>query len=129
MVLEIQQSSDITYRVYDFERQQKYGILRKLHIEESKDYIMFPDNNIKIKNLNNGNLISNNFFTIDVINNNNNINKKVSLSKDKWGQITIIEGNGKINDLEVKKGESYIIPINIDEILISGSLKLVLGYQ
>lgn len=47
---EIQQSSDITYRVYDFDRRDDNGNLRELHIDESleaSDYTQVKDHKIK----------------------------------------------------------------------------------
>lgn len=38
-ILETQQSSDVTYRVYDYDRHQPDGSLRELHIEQSADVI------------------------------------------------------------------------------------------
>lgn len=35
MILETQQSSDITYRVYDYDRRDSDGNLRELHIDKS----------------------------------------------------------------------------------------------
>src|SRR5699024_8282193 len=42
MILEIQQSSDITYRVYDYDRKDKQGHLRELHLDEAKEVITVP---------------------------------------------------------------------------------------
>ena len=39
LVLETQQSSDVTYRVYDFDRKQPDGSLRELHIAQSLDVV------------------------------------------------------------------------------------------
>ena len=39
MVLETQQSSDTTYRVYDFDRKDDQGNLRELHLEKSIDVL------------------------------------------------------------------------------------------
>lgn len=39
LVLETQQSSDITYRVYDYDRRQADGSLRELHLEQAMDVI------------------------------------------------------------------------------------------
>src|SRR5699024_7807402 len=39
MILEIQQSSDITYRVYDYDRKDKQGHLRELHLDKAKEVI------------------------------------------------------------------------------------------
>jgi len=39
LIAEIQENSDITYRVYDYDRRQKDGTLRQLHINEAADVI------------------------------------------------------------------------------------------
>nr|WP_233096153.1 type I phosphomannose isomerase catalytic subunit [Alicyclobacillus sp. SO9] len=43
MVLEVQQSSDTTYRVYDYKRPGTDGKLRPLHLEDALNVIPFPD--------------------------------------------------------------------------------------
>src|SRR5699024_3144047 len=43
MILEIQQSSDITYRVYDYDRTDGTGNKRELHLERAKEVITIPD--------------------------------------------------------------------------------------
>ena len=45
-VLEIQEASDITYRIYDYDRRDKDGNPRELHTEQAKDaidYTVYPD--------------------------------------------------------------------------------------
>jgi mannose-6-phosphate isomerase len=44
-LLEVSQSSDITYRIYDYNRKDK-GELRELHIEKALDVISFPNNEV-----------------------------------------------------------------------------------
>lgn len=39
LIAEIQQTSDITYRIYDFDRVDEHGVGRELHIEEAIDAI------------------------------------------------------------------------------------------
>lgn len=39
LILETQQSSDVTYRVYDFDRRQADGSLRELHLKQAMDVI------------------------------------------------------------------------------------------
>ncbi len=41
LILETQQSSDVTYRVYDFDRRQADGSLRELHIQQAIDVVDF----------------------------------------------------------------------------------------
>ena len=46
LIAEIQQTSDITYRVYDFDRKDKHGKTRELHTEQAIDaidYNYYPD--------------------------------------------------------------------------------------
>jgi mannose-6-phosphate isomerase len=45
-IAEIQQTSNITYRIYDYNRKDAYGNGRELHTEQAKDaidYTLFPD--------------------------------------------------------------------------------------
>ena len=44
LLAEIQQSSDITYRLYDYNRKDEKGNLRPLHIEEALDAIDYENN-------------------------------------------------------------------------------------
>ncbi len=41
LICEIQQSSDCTYRLYDYERRDKFGNLRELHINKALDVINY----------------------------------------------------------------------------------------
>ncbi len=41
LIAEIQQSSNITYRIYDYDRRDAQGNARELHVEESKDAVDF----------------------------------------------------------------------------------------
>jgi mannose-6-phosphate isomerase len=41
LLAEIQQTSDVTYRIYDWDRIDEAGMMRELHIEEALDAIDF----------------------------------------------------------------------------------------
>lgn len=43
LLAEIQQPSDVTYRIFDWNRTDENGIGRELHVEEAYDAIFFPD--------------------------------------------------------------------------------------
>ena len=49
LILEIQQASDITYRLYDYDRKDDNGKLRDLHLEESKKAIKINENKEEIE--------------------------------------------------------------------------------
>ncbi|MDE6527922.1 MAG: mannose-6-phosphate isomerase, partial [Muribaculaceae bacterium] len=50
-VLEIQEASDITYRIYDYNRRDAEGNLRQLHVDESVDAINYADVAQEVKNV------------------------------------------------------------------------------
>ncbi len=50
-VLEIQEASDITYRIYDYNRRDAQGNLRQLHVDESVDAINYNDKTQEVKNV------------------------------------------------------------------------------
>lgn len=109
VLAEIQQSSDITYRIYDFDRLDN-GKLRPLHIDESAEAIDFnlvPE----IKNVFelNGRIIKNKFYTIDKI---SVKNKYEDICKDSFIVYMAINGTCNIENLSLKKGETVLIPKN-----------------
>ena len=70
LILETQQSSDTTYRVYDFDRKDDAGNLRELHLEKSIDVLNIgePANsrpvNLQADNLSSTLLVANDFFAV-----------------------------------------------------------------
>lgn len=72
-VAEIQQTSDATYRIYDYHRKDKQGNERELHTELAKDAIDFNDDNGRPveycgKENTAVNVVDTPFFTTDVLN-------------------------------------------------------------
>lgn len=130
VIAEIQQNSDVTYRVYD------YGRDREIHIEKSLEVIDFhlaPER--LVENYKNylgykyTNLCKNDYFSIDKC----IVNSKFETSskKDKFSIITCVDGYGNIegNDFEeeIKKGDSYLIPATLGEYVIEGNLELLIS--
>ena len=70
LVLETQQSSDTTYRVYDFVRKDDQGNLRELHLEKSIDVLNIgePANSrpvtTKVDDLKSTLLVASDFFAV-----------------------------------------------------------------
>lgn len=70
LILETQQSSDTTDRVYDFDRKDDKGNLRELHLEKSIDVLNIgePANSrpvtVKADDLRSTLLVSNDFFAV-----------------------------------------------------------------
>ena len=102
-LLEIQESSKLTYRVYDFNRIDKNGNKRELHVSKAMDVLNFTK--LNIQNLNKEEVIKTNYFEV---------RKGHNLNENKIGVlkpsiITVIEGNGFIDETEVSKFKSYFV--------------------
>ena len=102
-LLEIQESSKLTYRVYDFNRVDNSGNKRELHVDKAMDVLNFS--RLEVKNLKEDKEIKTEYFVVkgDVVNE----EKEVEISKASI--ITVIDGEGKIDELNVSKYKSYLI--------------------
>ncbi|MCW3806142.1 type I phosphomannose isomerase catalytic subunit [Plebeiibacterium marinum] len=72
LIAEIQQTSDITYRIYDFDRKDKFGNSRELHHELAMDSMNFSDDdsgkvNYDLTNNTSIKLASCKYFTTNII--------------------------------------------------------------
>ena len=97
-LLEVSQSSDITYRLYDYNRLDN-GKLRELHVDKSIDVISAPDNEVLTNHINK------HYSYQEIINN----KEKVLQAHNNGDYIYIIEGTGKFNNENVKKGDFLVI--------------------
>ena len=129
MLTEVQQNSDTTYRVYDYGRTG-----RPLHIEKALDVIDFNSSGRKEKydglNIDLGggsskkHIIANSYFSAEVY----KINCSIRENADgqKFYIFTFFDGSGTIewdNGLmDVRMGESLLIPASLGTYTISGSL-------
>ncbi|AGM24650.1 type I phosphomannose isomerase catalytic subunit [Spiroplasma chrysopicola] len=115
-VFELQRSSDITYRFYDFDRADKDGNLRPLHIQECIDVTTVPDSNEQVIRINEGKLIDNEYFTLYLLKS----NQTIKLTGIKWAQITLIKGSVVIDNQKLTAGQSALLvdlPENLDFIV------------
>ena len=124
-VCEIQQNSDITYRIYDWDRG------RPLNKEKAMDVINL-NNEKRIINCNNidGNIYSSNKFNIDLV---NIENKETLLSNPSSFTIYIVvdgEGIIKTNTFEkkIEKESVFLIPSNLGQYELNGKMKLLKVY-
>jgi mannose-6-phosphate isomerase len=126
LMAEIQQTSDITYRIYDWNRTGYNGNSRKLHTDLALDVIDFKTSGeskiVKEPVLNRTiNLVSCEFFTTNVISFNKPVIKDYNLF-DSFVAYICIEGEFIIrwnNKSEpVTKGETVLLPAMIKDIVL-----------
>ncbi len=115
VIAEIQENSDITYRLYDYNRPQADGSLRELHVSESldtmtditEDYINSCRYSLGKKGENN--LANCEFFCVDKF----DIKGIQGFEKEGFHHILCLEGEGNISGEPIAKGDSYYIPHEI----------------
>ena len=118
-IAEIQQTSNITYRIYDFNRVDANGNPRELHTEQSKaviDYSVLPDYRTQYEAADDKRieLVSCPYFTTSLY----NLTKEHEIelaSLDSFvivicteGEGTIIDNNGE--EMKIRQGESILVP-------------------
>lgn len=133
LVAEVQQNSNITYRVYDWGRTDKEGKPRELHIEKALQVIdtkNIPQIENTTKDIEKVNVVKSEFFTTNKINVINKFQEKVS--KDSFIAFNVIEGEGTLkiaeNTYELNKGDSFIIPACVEQYILQGKMELLQTY-
>ncbi|MGB5482055.1 MAG: type I phosphomannose isomerase catalytic subunit [Eudoraea sp.] len=127
LIAEIQQTSDQTYRVYDYNRKDAQGNLRELHTELSIDAISYvKQNDFKVSYQQDANvsnpMVNCPYFRTNFISLNKNIKFDVS-DRDSFTIYMCIDGDVKIaNDfgsISIKKGETVLVPAITGHILLN----------
>lgn len=125
LLFEIQQSSDLTFRLYDYDRVDENGNKRELHIEDSMNVIDF-NHECKIKKVENNVMVSSKFFNTEIYEISNW--KNFFYKNVYWVEIVVLEGEALINDeYMIKNGISAIIK-NKTPFKIKGNIKVAITY-
>ncbi|HHX49328.1 MAG TPA: mannose-6-phosphate isomerase [Clostridiales bacterium] len=132
-IYEIQQNSNITYRIYDYDRKDVGGNKRPLHLEQAEEIINFEATKINIVNdyVSEGfgkfrNIEKTAYYSLDEY----VLKGKISLSKSKsFMAITVVDGDVLLNNEQIaKKGDTYFVPANYSLILESNDAKVLVAY-
>ena len=124
VVAEIQQSSDITYRIYDYKRKDDKGNERELHTEQALDVINFEASKqpktIYSPILNETTpLVTCDYFTTNMLRFNKRLERRYA-TIDSFVSYMCLEGNFSIEfegvETIVCKGDTILIPASIDEL-------------
>ena len=136
LILETQQSSDTTYRVYDFDRKDDQGNLRELHIEQSIDVLNLgaPANSRpveeKVDHLSSTLLVANDFFGVHKW----VINGEVRFEKTHdYSLVSVLSGQGSLQvdgeNYPIGKGDHFILTSDIQNWTLSGEeMELIVSH-
>ena len=129
LLAEIQQTSDITYRIYDWGRVDKQGKSRELHTESALEAIDFKvydsyRTNYQRKQNKTSNLIDCPYFVTNLLDLNQTIEKDYS-ALDSFVIYIVIKGSAIIRwdsaEEKLKSGETVLIPAVMEKIIIKAN--------
>ncbi len=140
VIAEIQQTSDITYRLFDYNRVDTNGVGRQLHLDKALDVINFKTESRKVKcdgvkfEINNTCFktvfLANRYFACERYELNGEVTEKNDGSK--FHIYIFVEGVGTVEtekeSVRVNAGETVFLPAALGEYTISGKLKALKTY-
>lgn len=137
VILETQQSSDTTYRVYDYDRKDQDGNSRELHLEKAIDVTTIPQSyqpqqymSEQREGLRSTTFVSNSFFTVE----------KWDISaptffqaKPQYFICSALSGSGQLvvqdQNFPIQKGDHFILPAHFGPYQINGQLELIVSHE
>ena len=136
-VTEIQQTSDVTYRIYDYKRKDKDGNYRPLHTQEASESIDFqvlPDYRTHYTPRKNEGvqLVSCPFFTTSLY----DIDEPMTIDYSELDSFVVligVKGAGAVIDDQgrsamLRAGETILLPATTHEIHVTGTLRFLETY-
>lgn len=136
LLYELQQSSDTTYRLYDYGRRDSHGELRKLDVDKALDAINYSQSCVEFVQISEYTqkpdykiraLIKNKSFCIDEVLLENNLMR--FRNNRNFGIYTAVKGNALVRsnavEVEIKEGESVFIPACLNRYTVSGECTLL----
>ena len=132
-VAEIQQTSDVTYRIYDYKRKDKDGNYRELHTQqasESIDYTVLPNYRTEYDMVKNEGvqIAECPYFTTAVY----DLNEPMTLDYselDSFVVLIAVKGEGTITangeEMKLAKGDTILLPATTGEVKVSGEVKFL----
>lgn len=131
MILETQQNSDITYRVYDYGRLTD-GKPRQLHVEQSIDVITVPapsaaESVSSAADLSKNalhELIACDYYKVWKM----ELEGDISFEQTHpFLVVSVIEGQGKVNGRKIQKGDHFILPDGFGKVDMQGDMMLIMS--
>lgn len=137
-LVEIQQASDVTYRIFDYNRRDAAGNLRELHIDKAQEAIKYDATtylrpvNISAAPGATAPLVQCPYFHTDLVNVDGEIQMELA-DRDSFtilistaGELTVSDGNG--DSVSVPQGRTVLIPASVQNVRIAGKGELISVY-
>ena len=127
LIAEIQENSNVTYRIYDYGRLQN-GKPRELHVEQSLNTIKdFTEDEINAVRYENGKTSENNVANCNLFNvDRYEVTSSIVLDTEKsFVSVVCVEGEGMIGNEKMNKGDSFFLPEKMGKVEVSGRCEII----
>lgn len=134
LILEVQQTSDITYRIYDYNRRDKDGNTRQLHTAEARDAIdyTFPHENRptgEVITAPANDIVVSPHFKVDLLKVDSEKPVEITGTGDSFTIIVVIDGNVNVNsgreERDFGQGSTFLLSADIDRAVLSGTATIL----
>jgi mannose-6-phosphate isomerase len=136
LILETQQNSDTTYRVYDYDRSDKDGKMRDLHVESSILVATIPSVAQELKPIIKGSnglkiteFVKSNYFTVSKWELDGEVNLNQSLL---FKLVSVISGEGILEkngtSYPFNKGDHILLPFEFGEYKLKGKAEFIISH-
>lgn len=131
LILETQQSSDVTYRLYDYDRVQSDGTKRELHLQQSADVVNYAaeapkDGRVSAEEISGVTVLeSNEFYTVERL----RVSGEAQIKQDHdFMCVSVIEGEGCVNGHTLPLGTHFIAPYGCGDLCLKGDMTLICSW-
>ena len=124
LICEIQQNSNSTYRLYDYDRRDKFGNPRELHLDKALDVLNYH----KYEPIPFKGKVSCKYFNVSFVDVEGK--QQITLTNDSFYSITCIKGSGTLTlggTMPINSGETVFIPATDDILNVEGNLSIVIS--
>jgi mannose-6-phosphate isomerase len=112
LLIEIQQNSDTTYRVFDWNRMDDKGKQRQLHIDQALECINFDDVRPRLLHPEGERLVHHNLFEIQKW----NLDSQREIApRGKFAIACCLTGSLRCADVDLTRGEFFLVPAELDD--------------
>ena len=121
LICEIQQNSNLTYRVYDYARRDKDGNLRELHVEKALKVTKLSKH--ENKTLQGDTLGVSKYFNVRKLHVKNCV---LQANPRSFQCITCVDGQGELDGQSIRKGDSFFVPAGYGDYQIKGEVQIIM---
>ncbi len=125
LIAEIQQNSNLTYRVYDYGRVDANGNPRELHINEAIEVTTLTPPTIPYGKPKSDLLAECKYFNCERLSLNGNT--EIFVDTESFKSLLCLSGTAKVNEVDINAGESIFLSAGMGKVEISGNAEFIVS--